>query len=139
MLEATLLEGVDPGQDVACQEAFGPVAILSKFDDFEAALDEVNDSVFGLQAGIFTREVDDLQFQCLGIDGRQSVGAQQGDPGVALRIHLDAVWPRALGLHRHQVYVAGAFVQTADGIAPLQREPDFVPAPEDQCMRVPRA
>jgi acyl-CoA reductase-like NAD-dependent aldehyde dehydrogenase len=57
MLEATLLENVAAGQDVVCQEAFGPVAILSTFEDFDAALDEVNDSVFGLQAGIFTRDL----------------------------------------------------------------------------------
>jgi acyl-CoA reductase-like NAD-dependent aldehyde dehydrogenase len=57
MLEATLLENVDPGEDVVCQEAFGPVAILSSFADFGAALEEVNDSVFGLQAGIFTRDL----------------------------------------------------------------------------------
>jgi len=57
MLEATLLENVSRNQDVVVQEAFGPVAVLSKFDDFDAALDEVNDSVFGLQAGIFTRDL----------------------------------------------------------------------------------
>ena len=57
MLEATLLENVSCEQDVVRQEAFGPVAVLSKFDDFDAALDEVNDSVFGLQAGIFTRDL----------------------------------------------------------------------------------
>ena len=57
MLEATLLEDVEPTQDVVCQEAFGPVAILSRFEDFASALDEVNDSVFGLQAGIFTRDL----------------------------------------------------------------------------------
>lgn len=57
MLEATLLEDVDRDQDVVCQEAFGPVAILSRFDDFRQALDEVNDSAFGLQAGIFTRDL----------------------------------------------------------------------------------
>ena len=57
MLEATLLEDV-PGQcDVVRQEAFGPVAVLSRFADFDAALDEVNDSAFGLQAGIFTRDL----------------------------------------------------------------------------------
>jgi acyl-CoA reductase-like NAD-dependent aldehyde dehydrogenase len=33
------------------------VAILSKFAQFDAALDEVNDSKFGLQAGIFTRDL----------------------------------------------------------------------------------
>lgn len=57
MLEATLLEGVPEGEDVVCQEAFGPVAILSPFSDFDSALDQVNDSVFGLQAGIFTRDL----------------------------------------------------------------------------------
>ena len=41
----------------ACQEAFGPVAILSRFSDFDAALKTVNDSPFGLQAGIFTRDL----------------------------------------------------------------------------------
>lgn len=57
MLEATLLESVARGQKVREEEAFGPVAILSKFTDFEAALDEVNDSRFGLQAGVFTRDI----------------------------------------------------------------------------------
>ena len=57
MLQATLLENVPPGEDVVCKEAFGPVALLTKFNDFAAALDEVNDSVFGLQAGIFTRDL----------------------------------------------------------------------------------
>jgi acyl-CoA reductase-like NAD-dependent aldehyde dehydrogenase len=57
MLEATLLEDVPKDEDVVCQEAFGPVAVLSRFSDFDAALDEVNDSVFGLQAGIFTRDI----------------------------------------------------------------------------------
>ncbi len=57
MLEATLLENVDTGCDAYREEAFGPLAILSKFSDFDAALDEVNDSKFGLQAGIFTRDL----------------------------------------------------------------------------------
>jgi acyl-CoA reductase-like NAD-dependent aldehyde dehydrogenase len=57
MLEATLLEGVGRDAKLYAEEAFGPVAILSKFDDFEAALDEVNDSKFGLQAGLFTRDL----------------------------------------------------------------------------------
>jgi acyl-CoA reductase-like NAD-dependent aldehyde dehydrogenase len=57
MLEATLLEDVPRDLDVVRQEAFGPVAILSSFSDFDAALDEVNDSAFGLQAGVFTRDL----------------------------------------------------------------------------------
>jgi acyl-CoA reductase-like NAD-dependent aldehyde dehydrogenase len=57
MLEATLLEDAPVDSDVVCQEAFGPVAVLSGFRDFDAALLEVNDSRFGLQAGIFTRDL----------------------------------------------------------------------------------
>ncbi len=57
MLEATLLEGVDKSEALCAQEAFGPAAVLAKFSDFTAALNEVNDSIFGLQAGIFTRDL----------------------------------------------------------------------------------
>ena len=57
LLEATLLENVPKGQDLVCKEAFGPVAVLSPFGNFDQALAEVNDSVFGLQTGIFTRDI----------------------------------------------------------------------------------
>jgi acyl-CoA reductase-like NAD-dependent aldehyde dehydrogenase len=57
MLEATLLEKVPRSTKLYREEAFGPVAILSKFTNFSSALDEVNDSKFGLQAGIFTRDL----------------------------------------------------------------------------------
>ena len=39
------------------EEAFGPVAVISRFSDFDDALNTVNDSKFGLQAGIFTRDL----------------------------------------------------------------------------------
>ena len=57
MLEATLLEGVPEDGAAKNEEAFGPLAILQRFDDFDAALEEVNNSKFGLQAGIFTRDL----------------------------------------------------------------------------------
>ncbi|MGB3711422.1 MAG: aldehyde dehydrogenase family protein [Erythrobacter sp.] len=57
MLEATLLEDVHKDAKAVNDEAFGPLAILQKFSDFDAALDEVNRSEFGLQAGIFTRDL----------------------------------------------------------------------------------
>jgi len=61
MLEATLLENVPKDATICTNEAFGPVAVLSRFTDFDAALDEVNDSVYGLQAGIFTRDIYKIQ------------------------------------------------------------------------------
>ena len=57
MLDATLLENVPVGQSICVEEAFGPAAVLSQFSDFEEALAEVNNSKFGLQAGIFTRDL----------------------------------------------------------------------------------
>ena len=57
MLEATVLEGVDPSLPLHCKEAFGPVALLEPFSDFDEALERVNDSTFGLQAGVFTRDL----------------------------------------------------------------------------------
>ena len=70
MLEATLLEDVDRSSAIYREEAFGPVAILSSFTSFDAALEEVNDSRFGLQAGIFTRDL----FKALDAWDRLDVG-----------------------------------------------------------------
>jgi acyl-CoA reductase-like NAD-dependent aldehyde dehydrogenase len=57
MLEATLLENVDPSTKLSREEAFGPVAFLIRFRTWEEALHICNDSKFGLQAGIFTRDI----------------------------------------------------------------------------------
>jgi acyl-CoA reductase-like NAD-dependent aldehyde dehydrogenase len=57
MLDATLLENVPEDAAISCQEAFGPVAILSRFSTFDEALERVNRSAFGLQAGVFTRDL----------------------------------------------------------------------------------
>lgn len=57
MLDATLLENVPDDAKAKNEEAFGPLAILQSFEDFDAALEEVNNSKFGLQAGIFTRDL----------------------------------------------------------------------------------
>ncbi|HXO99691.1 MAG TPA: aldehyde dehydrogenase family protein [Luteibacter sp.] len=58
MLEATLLENVPRDAKLQRMEAFGPVAVLQRFLSFDEALAIVNDSDFGLQAGVFT---DDLR------------------------------------------------------------------------------
>ncbi len=57
MLEATLLENVDPDTKLNREEAFGPVAFLTRFRTWDEALHICNDSKFGLQAGIFTRDI----------------------------------------------------------------------------------
>jgi len=57
MLEATLLEDVPTDQNICRLEAFGPVAVLAPFGHFDEALESINDSIYGLQAGIFTRDL----------------------------------------------------------------------------------
>ncbi|MEM7423912.1 MAG: aldehyde dehydrogenase family protein, partial [Pseudomonadota bacterium] len=61
MLEATLLEDAPADTSAVREEAFGPLAILSKFSTWDDALDAVNDSKFGLQAGVFTRDFYKIQ------------------------------------------------------------------------------
>lgn len=61
MLEATLMEDVPEDQDLNTEEAFGPAAILQKFSSWDQAIAMVNDSKFGLQAGIFTRDFYKIQ------------------------------------------------------------------------------
>jgi acyl-CoA reductase-like NAD-dependent aldehyde dehydrogenase len=57
ILEASLMENVPDTERLCTHEAFGPVACLSQFSDFNEALAEVNNSTFGLQAGVFTRDL----------------------------------------------------------------------------------
>jgi len=45
-------------QELYCKEVFGPVVVLNRFDSFKEALDAVNRSEYGLQAGIFTSVIE---------------------------------------------------------------------------------
>jgi len=56
--EPTVLTQVDPKNQLACDEAFGPILIVEPYSDFQKAIDQVNSSPFGLQAGVFTNQMD---------------------------------------------------------------------------------
>ena len=58
MLPAALLENVPRDADLYRKEAFGPVACIEAFDDLDQAIARVNDSDFGLQAGVFTGQLE---------------------------------------------------------------------------------
>ena len=58
MLDATLMENVPTGAKVNREEAFGPFALLARYSKFGDAIAMVNDSAYGLQAGIFTDSLD---------------------------------------------------------------------------------
>jgi acyl-CoA reductase-like NAD-dependent aldehyde dehydrogenase len=57
MFEPTVLENVTGNMRVMSEEVFGPVVNLIPYDDFDAALNGVNDSIYGLQAGVYTHDL----------------------------------------------------------------------------------
>ena len=56
-LEATVLEDVAPTLDLCAKEAFAPIVTLHRYREFDEAMEFVNASDFGLQAGVFTRDL----------------------------------------------------------------------------------
>jgi acyl-CoA reductase-like NAD-dependent aldehyde dehydrogenase len=56
MMEPTVLAGTRPEMRVNCLEVFAPVVTVEPYGDFAEAVKRVNDSSFGLQAGLFTRD-----------------------------------------------------------------------------------
>ena len=54
----TVLANTTAEMKVRCQEVFGPVITVQPYQTFEQALAEVNDSPYGLQAGVFTSSID---------------------------------------------------------------------------------
>jgi glyceraldehyde-3-phosphate dehydrogenase (NADP+) len=54
MFEPTILENVNPELRISWLEAFAPIVVIYRYKDFDEALKEVNHSIYGLQAGVFT-------------------------------------------------------------------------------------
>lgn len=54
----TVLENVPGHSTIARQEIFGPVVLLYPVIDLEEAIDKANDADYGLQAGIFTKDIE---------------------------------------------------------------------------------
>ena len=58
VVEATVLTNVTPTMKVSCQEVFGPVVTVTPYRQFDEALQAMNHSEYGLQAGVFTQDVN---------------------------------------------------------------------------------
>lgn len=56
ILEPAVLTGTQPQMKVNCQEVFAPVVVVEPYEDFDEAIRRTNDSPYGLQAGVFTRD-----------------------------------------------------------------------------------
>lgn len=56
LIEPTVLTNTKPNMRVNCEEIFAPVKTVEPYEEFEAAIQQINDTPYGLQAGIFTRD-----------------------------------------------------------------------------------
>ncbi|ABF40533.1 aldehyde dehydrogenase [Candidatus Koribacter versatilis Ellin345] len=68
LLEPTVLTNTRPEMLVNCREIFAPVVTVEAYDDFNEALRQVNNSPFGLQAGILTRDAQRIFTAFNGLD-----------------------------------------------------------------------
>lgn len=64
MMSPTILENVDVKSDVWRNEIFGPVTMLKSVSSMEEAIELANDVPYGLQAGVFTSNMD-MAFQAV--------------------------------------------------------------------------
>ncbi len=62
LFEPTVLTNVDPQAKVCRLEVFAPVVNLFPFSDFREAVRQVNDTMYGLQAGVFTRDLEHVLY-----------------------------------------------------------------------------
>jgi len=57
-MEPTVLTQVPSDCKVSSQEAFAPLVVVNPYGELEEAIEEVNNSRYGLQAGIYTQDLD---------------------------------------------------------------------------------
>jgi glyceraldehyde-3-phosphate dehydrogenase (NADP+) len=60
VMQPTVLTNVKSSMDVCSREAFAPLAVVQPYKSFKKVVDEINNSEYGLQAGIFTNRMRDV-------------------------------------------------------------------------------
>jgi len=60
--EPTVLTNTDKSMKCNCFEVFGPVVTVEPFTTFQDAVHMVNDTNFGLQAGVFTHDMNEINY-----------------------------------------------------------------------------
>ncbi len=61
LFEPTVLTNVDPDMKVVCEEVFAPIVSIQPYSDFSDAIKMMNNSLYGLQAGLFTNNFRKIQ------------------------------------------------------------------------------
>lgn len=68
LVEPTVISGTSPRMKVSSEEVFGPVVTLAPYKEFEDAVREVNTSIYGLQAGVFTNDINRIFYSYNSLD-----------------------------------------------------------------------
>lgn len=60
LFSPTILTGTNKSMKVCSEEVFGPVVIIEPYKSYKDAITMINDTRFGLQAGVFTDRIDEM-------------------------------------------------------------------------------
>ncbi|MGE5189589.1 MAG: aldehyde dehydrogenase family protein [Gemmatimonadota bacterium] len=103
VLQPTVLANARPEMKVMCQEAFAPLVSLYEYDDFEEAVRMVEDSPYGLQAGVYT---NDLRKAFHAVDRINAGGVMINDTSIFRVDHMPYGGNKMSGLGREGVRFA---------------------------------
>ncbi len=103
VLYPTILADVRPGMKVMCQEAFAPLVSLYEYEKFEDAVRMVDDSPFGLQAGVYT---NDIRKALYAVDRINAGGVMINDTSIFRVDHMPYGGNKMSGLGREGVRFA---------------------------------
>ncbi|MBI5905440.1 MAG: aldehyde dehydrogenase family protein [Deltaproteobacteria bacterium] len=103
MMQPTVLVNVRPEMKVMCQEAFAPLVSIYEYDKFEDAVAMVDDSPYGLQAGVYT---NDLRKAMYAVDRINVGGVMINDTSIFRVDHMPYGGNKLSGLGREGVRFA---------------------------------
>jgi len=103
VLYPTVLAGTRPEMKVMCQEAFAPLVSICEYDSFEEAVRMVEESPYGLQAGVYTR---DLRKALYAVDRIDAGGIMINDTSIYRVDHMPYGGNKMSGLGREGVRFA---------------------------------
>jgi aldehyde dehydrogenase (NAD+) len=105
-VEPTIFTGVKPDMRIAQEEIFGPVLSVIPFDDIGDAIRIANDTMYGLAAAVWTRDINVAHRMARGIRAGSIYvnGYANSDPAVSFGGYKQSGFGRELGKHSIELY-----------------------------------